>query len=230
MALRISSVICIFPASTRVFHSQCSAMADSAAFAQIIRQRVPGRARVAELGVAACGRHDSRREHRPLGGQRVERAVGVKVLVALVEDEAQRVLGQEIPVRVQVGNVVEPVADPNLHCRRPHAHVRRQLQRAEGARKADLLGVVDELVAQHHDGVPGHRLLESVDQLVRGRLVQVGAEQFRGKRAVCELRPERLTVKAHGTGDSPDTAPACMLARTGRGRNAALVESHFLDG
>ena len=30
MALRISSVICIFPASTRVFHNQCSAVAAAA--------------------------------------------------------------------------------------------------------------------------------------------------------------------------------------------------------
>ena len=71
---------------------------------------------------------------------------------------------KEVAVGVEIGDVVEPEAD----ARRDIAfepHVRRQLERPEGAREADLFRVVDVCVPYHDHGIGRHRRIECVDEL-----------------------------------------------------------------
>ena len=106
---------------------------------------------------------------------------------------------KEVAVRIQVGDVVQPVADTHLHCRGLHAHVRRQFQRPEGTRETDLFGVVDLRIAHHHDGVFRHGLFEGIDQRIRRWFMQVRANEFSGKDAPGELRSKTIDRETHRT-------------------------------
>ena len=110
--------------------------------------------------------------------------------------------------------------------------MRRQFERPERPREADLFLVVDVLVANHDHGVGRHGEFHGVDERIAGWFVQVGAQQLRRERATGKFRPKSIDGESHGTTPpaDPPKLPGCMLAPGGRQRNSAPVELQFLDG
>ncbi len=69
-------------------------------------------------------------------------------------------------------------------------HVRRQLERPELTREADLLPVVDRLVAYDEHGETRHRVIHGSDEFGGRWQTQIGAKHFGG-----EQRMERVYVQ-----------------------------------
>src|SRR5690606_27415966 len=149
------------------------------------RQIVVYDACVDELRRSALGRYHVPEKQRPLRRHVVERAVRVEDEIGPVVLPAGRVLGQQVAVGVEVRRIVKLASEAPLLA--ADAEQRRQLERAEGPAEADVLLVVELLVANGEDRVLRDILLEKVPDLRRDLEAQVRAADLG-----CEERVQRL--------------------------------------
>ncbi len=122
-----------------------------------LRQIFVNSARIDVFGVGALGRRDVRQQQGPLGRQRVEGTVRMKSLeVRRVRPGSDRRL--DLAIGVEIADVVELGRDALVSRR-------RQLERPERATEADVIFVLQARVANHADGVSGHRVLDRLNGL-----------------------------------------------------------------
>ncbi len=184
------------------------------------RQVVVGRARIQELGVAtgAGRRRLHAQEQRPLGRHAVERAVGMEPLGAFGEVLPFLVVGDDLAVEVEVTGGEQL----RRHAAGPGRVLgsARDLQRPEAAAESDLLLVGDLRVPHHHDAVARHGGFDDLDELLRRRLDQVGADQLRGEERVQRVhlhlgslssRTSGLPRRELGSAKLPSGEPSCAF-------------------
>jgi hypothetical protein len=124
-------------------------------------ERVPGRAHVGELGVAARGGDDAPAQDRVLGRHDTERGVGVPQTVAQCRHAPLVVACQLLARLVEVGDVGEGGVEAQLGIL--DRGVGAFLERPEIACEGELLLVADVLARQHEHGMAVHAGVDGLD-------------------------------------------------------------------
>ena len=158
-----------------------------------LRQRIPRRAQVGPLGLAALFRHHDGREHGVLDRQVLERAVGVPELVGEHADQLGRTAVGDGAVERHVADVDEfLVLEASGRAR---GLAQPGVERAKLPRERHLLFLRQRLAAEDKHGVPVHCVVDGADRVGGERLPEVDSVRFGGQQGM-----QRLECDGHGSG------------------------------
>jgi hypothetical protein len=155
----------------------------------LLIEGVIGRAHVGELGIAAPGADDARREQRVLGGDRAERAVGVPQHIADIEQALPAIACQRPAVLAEIGDVVH-AGDQALVLRLGDVAAACILDGAKVAGERHLFFVADPLAGKEQHRVAVHAGLDRGEAVAVKRRADVDAGDL-GEEGVRLARPDR---------------------------------------
>jgi hypothetical protein len=125
---------------------------------ELVGQRVIGGAQIDELGLAALGRHDARRQQRIARRHLLERAVGVPELIGQLAHAPAILAAHQLVGLGQVRDVGDVRIEPILVAGAQLADA--GLERAEPAAEFELLRIGDRLPGKHQHGMLKDRRLD----------------------------------------------------------------------